>query len=41
LAIVPSEPVEVSVKVMTEGVPLYWLAVKLGTRGICLNFTQI
>jgi hypothetical protein len=38
LAIVTSEPVDVSVKVITEGVPLYWLAVKLGTKGILLKF---
>jgi hypothetical protein len=37
---VTSEPVLVSVKVITDGVPLNWLAVKFGTKGIVLNFTS-
>jgi hypothetical protein len=37
---VTSEPVEVSVRVIILGVPLFWLAVKFGEIGITKNLPK-
>jgi hypothetical protein len=38
LAIVTSVPVDVSCKLIMDGLPLDWLAVKFGVRAIVLKF---